>query len=206
MQSWSGTRIAIRLGGPALPRAFAAALAALAAALVLGLAGPMLPGARDPLAAAGLADAIGLVFVAGAGALAHLLARLTAEPVAPADAALAAAFAPVVLVPGLGVGALLVPLTLSLVVRGPGQRVVALMVQCTALAVAAAAPASGSGAALVCAIMPGIAWVAALRGCRGAANDNPSMERMERFDQDSKLLHFACYARADSIPGKWGVS
>ncbi len=74
--------------------------------------------------------------VAGAGLIAHHLARLTVLPRAdPFAAALAATLVAAATLPGLGVAALIVPQLLALpALAGPRRdRVVALLVQCIAI-------------------------------------------------------------------------
>lgn len=200
--------VTIRFGGRAPPRALTAALAALAATLAAGLAGPALPGAWSWLMPRGEYAVAGLATIGGAGLLAWHLARMSAVPVRAGKAALAAAIAPLLLVPGIGAGALIVPAAIALdgARRDRGQRVVALMVHCGAAAALAALAAGLAAAAPASVIVLISSWVAALRSCRCAANDNPSMERVVRIADDSKLPPRSCYANRDSIPGKWGVS
>jgi hypothetical protein len=185
-------------------RAPLAAIAALALTLLLGRSGAPLPLFRGgPIELAGLAG------IAGFGMLAWHLARLTALPLAePVMAALAAALIPVLLLPGLGANALIMPVAagLWLLFRRPGQRVVALMVQCGALAPAAGPPGGDFATGFVYATMLGTALILICKDLSGAANDNPSMERVKHCAGDSRLMGSACYAKAESIPGKWGVS
>jgi hypothetical protein len=185
-------------------RAPLAALAALVLTLALGRSGAPLPLFRGaPL------ELSGLVAVTGFGLLAWHLARLTALPLAePVMAALAAALIPALMLPGLGANALLGPVAAGfwLFFRHPDQRVVALMVQCGALAAAASPPDGDFAGGFIYATTLGIALILLGRGLPGAANDNPSMERVKHKAGDSKLMGSACYANAESIPGKWGVS
>jgi hypothetical protein len=178
-----------------------AAIAALGVTLALGRTGPALAlFAGVPIEWAMLAP------IAGAGLLAWHLARLTILPLAESPgAALTAALIPPLLMPGLGLGGLIPPLILSLWVasRHRDQRVVALMVHCGALAGAAGSAGSLLVINVVYATMLGFALFLALRALSGAANDNPSMERI---GSSSRLPDFAHYARSESIPGKWGVS
>lgn len=191
-----------------LRRAFArqgalpAAAGALAATLLLGWAAPA------PLPALPL-TLVGMAGVAGLGLLAWLIAKLTVLPLAdPRTAALAAALIPPTLFPGMGGQAFIVPMILALWMgwRRNDQRVVALMVQCGAIAAIAGAAAMGLAVSFVIATILGFAWFFAVRTLSGAANDNPQMERVERFGGDSSLPHPSCYAKGESSPGKWGVS
>lgn len=173
-------------------RAGFAALAALGVTLILGWAAPVPP-------------PFGWVFgglggVLGLGLLAWHLARLTVMPLAdPITAALAAALVAIALLPGLGPHALLAPAILSLwsVWRQNGQRVVALLVQCGAAAEWAATAVNQIGFTFVSETMLGIAAFLVLRGTCGAANDNPSMERIVT---NSWLLANPCYAKDLASP------
>lgn len=191
-----------------LRRAFArqgpllAAAGALALTLLLGWSKPV------PLPALPL-TLVGMAGVAGLGLLAWLIARLTVLPLAdPFTAALAAALIPVTLFPGMGGQAFAVPMILALWMgwRRQDQRVVALMVQCGALASLAGVAAMGLAGSFVTATILGFAGFFAVRTLSGAANDNPQMERVERFAGYSRLPPPACYAKGESSPGKWGVS
>jgi len=178
-------------------RAFLAAAGALLLTLALGWSAPA-PLPADMVFA-------GLAAVVGFGLIAWQLARLTILPLAdPVLAALAAALAGVVLLPGLGPQALIPSVILSLWVgwRRNDQRIVALMVQCGAFVAWAANPINHIGYGSVSVIMLGFALVMTLLDPSGAANDNPSMKRIP---DDSWLLESACYDIGESSPGKWGV-
>lgn len=183
-----------RVPGPMA--ALAAAAAALAATLLLGLTG-----APTPLFRGAPFEIAGLPAVAGFGLLAWHFARLTALPLAgPAPAALIAALAPALLLPGLGAGALAVPAAIALLMlwTDASRRVVALLVQCGALAAAAEPPGGNFHNGFVYATMLGAALFLAARSLSGAANDNPSMERE---GQISPLPPASCYASGDSQSG-----
>lgn len=176
-------------------------MAALLAMLCLARFGPATPLFRGlPIEWAILAP------IAGFGLLAWHFARLTILPLAEsASAALAATLILALTLPGLGILALILPVTLSIGIGWchPAQRVVALMVQCGAIAGVVGAERGDFLSGFVYATMLGTALFLVLRGLSGAANDNPSMERSV---STTRLLEFAVYARSDSIPGKWGVS
>jgi hypothetical protein len=194
---------------PATPlaryRATIAAVGTLIAVLVLGQGGVPAPSLATLTYQAAWFGTAGLATVTGAGLLAHHLARLTILPRPdPLAASLLATLIATALLPGIGAPALIVPAILSLAAawRDPGQRVVALLVQCgAALSLASGGPSTGiDGCA--CVIMLVAAAFAGLHSKRAAANDNPSMERNE---PDSKLPPFACYANQVPIRGNWGV-
>jgi hypothetical protein len=143
---------------------------------------------------------IGMAGVAGLGLIAYLFARLTTLPLAdPRAAGLAAALIPYALLPGVGVQALIVPVSLSLWLawRRPEQRVVALMVQCGALTglVSGAQPDAVNHFFFV--TIHGIALFFILNALSGCANDNPSMERM---GGETWLPQPAHYARTVRFP------
>lgn len=191
-----------------LRRAFARQGPLLAAASALGLTLLLGWAAPAPLSALPL-TLVGMAGVTGLGLLAWLIAKLTILPLAdPRTAALAAALIPPALFPGIGGQAFAVPMILALWLawRRNDQRVVALMVQCGALASLAGAPAMGPGASCAIATILGFAWFFAVRTLSGAANDNPQMERVERFSGSSRLPPPSCYAKGQPSPGKWGVS
>ena len=173
-------------------RAAFAALAAVALTLTLGWVSPISP--PFGWVFGGLAGVLGL------GLLAWHFARLTAVPVAdPLAAALAAALGAAALLPGLAPQALVVPVILSLWVawRRNDQRVVALLVQCGALATVSATTINQFGFTFITVTILGIASFMALRSASAAANDNPSMERIAT---NSWLLENAGYASARGIP------
>jgi hypothetical protein len=195
------TRMAMLRRGTARRGAVLAAIAALAATVLLGWSDPAsLGGTPQTLA--------GMGAVAGLGLLVWLIARLTVLPLAdPSTAALAAALVPPVLFPGIGDAALAVPVLLAVWMgwRRSDLRGTALLVPCGALAIWSDLPATGPAAGPVIAAMLGLAWILAVRTLSGAANDNPQMERLERFPEDSRARQTSCYATKESIPGKWGV-
>jgi len=152
----------------------AAAAGALGLTLLLGWASPA------PLLAINL-TLIGMAGVTGLGMLAYLLARLTTLPLAdPRMAGLATSLIPYALFPGVGVQALAVPAILSLCLawKRPEQRVVALMVQCGALAGLVSGAESDAVNHFIFATIHGIALFFIVNALDGSANDNPSMERM----------------------------
>ena len=77
------------------------------------------------------------------------------------------------------------------------------MVQCGALAGLTASADGDFPLGFLYATMLGTALFLTARGLSGAANDNPSMERVVQIQ---KLPRPVRYASADSHPGKWGVS
>lgn len=159
-------------------RAAFAALAALALTLALGWAAPVAP----PLGwvAGGLAGVLGL------GLLAWHVARLTVLPSAdPLIAALAAVLIAAALLPALAPGAGIVPAILAFWAgwRRPAQRVVALLVQCGALAMVSASAVNQIGFTFVSETMLGFAGFLVISGGLGPANDNPSMERILSFSR-----------------------
>ncbi|NML06437.1 hypothetical protein [Sphingomonas sp. G-3-2-10] len=183
-------------------RAILAALGGLAATLTLGWSG----GAPLPRIDSAVLSA--LMTIAGVGALAWHFARLTILPLAdPRLAALIPALTAAILAPGMGMGALLAPAILSFWAawRCPEQRLVALMVQCGALATIAFDMVNAAAACSLTVMMLGIAWFSAAKSLSRAANDNPSMERTISNNLMPGAL--ACDNKVtDSIPGKWGVS
>lgn len=170
------------------------ALAGLAAPLALALAG---------------GDINRLLLVAAAGLAGWHFARIAGLPrVDPLAAALPMALMGAALLPIPAVAALILPVLAALLLaRGRRlDRVVALMVQCGALLTLATAAGSGLALALTPAFLFVLSVICARSELSDAANDNPSMERVKHNPEDSKLPGSACYASADSIPGKWGVS
>jgi hypothetical protein len=177
--------------------ALPAALAAAGATALLGLLGPALPGPWQPLTELGLLPLMGLVLAGGTGLLAYHFARLTVAPTPWLDAATPAAILPLILIPGIGTAALFVPLGLAIrLARGnPRQRVVALMVQCGALAVALEPLAGPFATCFVTVTMLGTALFFAVNHDQIAANDNPSMERS---GVNSRMPQLRVYASTDS--------
>jgi hypothetical protein len=176
-------------------RAAFAALGALILTLILGWSNPVAPQVGWMLG--------GLSGVLGLGLLAWHLARLTALPMAdPLLAALAAGLIAAALLPALAPQAAFVPAILALwaSLARPGQRVVALLVQCGALAWASAAPVNQIGLTFGAATMLGFAGFLIVSRGLGPANDNPSMERSLT---NSSLMPARCYAnnRANSESG-----
>lgn len=150
----------------------AAALAALAATLLLGAFRPALPGPAGLLSW----ELLGLAITGGTGFLAWHLARLTAlPPASPARAAMPAALIPLVVLPQLGVAALLVPAALAFALLSR-ERFAAPLALTGTLAALGAGPAM---AAIAGATMLAAAWLCRAR-CP-AANDNPSLERSPLF-------------------------
>ncbi len=184
-------------------RAAIGASGALVATCVLGWIPlqPPLPGLGWAAGAAGAPDLQDLATVAGAGLLAWHLARLTVSPTARMpESALIAALIAVVSLPGLGAGALLVPILLAFCDgwRRNDQRVVAFLVQCGAILAAAGASGGTVTNGFACAIMLAATGFSAIRPASGAANDNPQMERP---GLDSRLPLGLCYDNGDSQPG-----
>lgn len=184
------------------PSAILAALGGLIATLTLGTIG------ATPLPRPDSAVLNALMAIAGFGALAWHFARLTILPLADLRlAALIPALTVAILAPGMALTVLLAPAILAFwaVRRCPEQRLVALMVQCGALAAVTLGMVNASTACAFTVMMLGIAWFLAAKSLSGAANDNPSMERSPSNNPmpgapacDNKVT--------DSIPGKWGVS
>ncbi len=179
-----------------------AALGALAATLLLGMAGPALPGVAALLPW----GAFGLALVTGAGLLAWHLARLTAVPTGQAGlagAALPAALLPILALPSIGTAALAVPALLAAAAlrRGPVQRVVALLVQCGAAAALTAVPGDLFAACFVTGTMLAAAWISLRSIEPRAANDNPSMERAPGFWLLPVSVTYARENPRDSLSG-----
>jgi hypothetical protein len=175
-------------------RVVAASIAVTALALPLAIG----PAAPNPL-----------LLVAGAALAGYHFARLAAQPrVDPLTAALPMSLAGAALLPAAAAAALIVPLAVALILARSGRltRIVALLVQCGVLAALAAAAGSIVAAAAAPSFFLVLSMITAGKELSDAANDNPSMERVKRFPEDSKLPHSACYASSESIPGKWGVS
>lgn len=150
------------------------ALAALAATLLLGTNGAPLHGAAGLLSW----GMFGLVLVSGAGLLAWHLAQLTVLPLPRgglAVGALPAALVPLLVLPQIGAGALLVPLALAIrgAVRDSAQRPAALALTC--------APLCADSAAMLTLLL-GASLCLSLRAAHAsAANDNPALGRGARF-------------------------
>lgn len=173
-------------------RAFFAALGALILTLVLGWSVPVAPLTGWTLG--------GLLGVIGLGILAWHLARLTALPAAdPLLAALASGLIATASLPALAPQVAFVPAILALWagLERPGQRVVALLVQCGALAWLSAASVNQIGLSFGAATLLGFAGFLIVSRGLGPANDNPSMERTLT---DSPLIPAACYANIRANP------
>lgn len=179
----------------------AAAAAGFAAACALGSIGATAPGLAWAARTAGVPDLAGLALVVGLGLLAWHIARLTVSPTADArEAALLAALIAVVSLPGLAIGAVTVPLLLS-IFGGWGrkdQRVVAVLVQCGATLAALAGPNEPLLYCFAGAMMLAATGFALRRPASGAANDNP---QMERAGPDSGVPISMCYVIGDSQSG-----
>ena len=159
-------------------RAAFAALGALLLTLLLGWSAPVEP-VTDWMIG-------GLAGVLGLGLLAWHFARLSVLPTAdPLIAALAAVLIAAALLPALAPSAVIVPAILAFWAgwRQPRQRVVALLVQCGALATVSASAVNHIGYTFVSETMLGIAGFLAIFEGLGPANDNPSMERMITFSR-----------------------
>lgn len=173
-------------------RAAFAALGALLITLVLGWSTPVAPPAGWMIG--------GLSGVLGLGILAWHLARLTVLPTAdPLLAALAAALIATATLPALAPQAAFVPAILALwaSLAHPRQRVVALLVQCGALTWLSVAPVNQIGFTFAAETMLGFAGFLLIFKSLGAANDNPSMERILT---KSPLIPAPCYATVRSNP------
>jgi hypothetical protein len=173
-------------------RAALAALGALALTLLVGWSAPVAPPFGWMLG--------GLAGVLGLGLLAWHVARLTALPTAdPLLAALAASLTATALLPALAPQTVLVPSILAILTgwRRAEQRVVALLVQCGALAAVAAGIVNQIGFTFVSVTMLGFAGFLTLSRGSEASNDNPSMERILT---NSRLMQPACYARERRNP------
>ncbi len=154
-------------------RAALAAVGAVALTLLLGWTVPVAPPAGWTVG--------GLMGVLGLGTLAWHVARLTGMPAAdPLAGALAAALIAVALLPGLGPFAATVPASLAFWIawRRADQRVVALLVQCGAIATVSAGPVNQIGFTFAGVTMLGFAGFFVIYRFVGPANDNPSMERI----------------------------
>lgn len=149
-----------------------AALATLATTFALATFGPAV---AAPARLLGW-EAFGLAVTGGAGLLAWHLAALTALPAAaPARAAMPAALIPLLVLPQAGAAALLVPAALALALPRPDRFAAGF-----ALAGTLAALGTGPFAQIVAGVtMLATAWLCRARS--PAANDNPSLERLERF-------------------------
>ncbi|RYD59249.1 MAG: hypothetical protein EOP60_02190 [Sphingomonadales bacterium] len=183
-----------------------AALGALAATLGLGLAGPALPGVVPLFGWGGL----GLLLAGSAGMLAWHVARLSTTPAGisgQAGAALPAAILALT-VPSIGAFALIVPCAVAILCarRDSEQRVAALAVLSGALALFASLGASPLLGALVCAAIPAIAWLCLRGAALAAANDNPSMERLEEIWPLHPHASYATNGKGNSESGSWGVA
>jgi len=195
------TRFAQRRAG------FCAAIAALVATAALAA----LPGGHavpDVTLIASLFGApmlAGLSGVAATGLVAWLIASLSIQPLAPpARAALAASLTALLLFPGGNITALAVPVALAPALAAeaaPGNRTVAIMVQCGAILALAVGGADMPTLGYLAVTILGYAGFEAFRGSSGAANDNPSLERT---GHDSSVPAGFCYAsmHIGSIPGK----
>ncbi|WP_448661809.1 hypothetical protein ACG3SL_14155 [Sphingomonas sp. CJ20] len=167
---------------PAMP----ASTAAVAGVLALGGFGATIPGWWDVLRGTPLVGLLGLLVAGGAGLLAFHLACVAGERVAARTrgwrAPLVAALIPVAAIPGMGAGALAVPLVVAaLLLLRPapaGQRAVALAGAIGALAglvaVALQSPLAGCFGSVT--MLGSACFLIALRPM-GAANDNPRVER-----------------------------
>ncbi|UZK67543.1 hypothetical protein [Sphingomonas sp. M1-B02] len=179
-------------------RPLAIALYALGGTLLLGVAGPAMPGLWELLGALGLLPLLGLVLAGGAGLLACHLAQLTAVPLGRASfakAALPAFLIPAAAIPAMGVAALLPPLAIAVILarRVPEQRDAGLIATLGTLAGLAAAGLGnawlGSGASIA---MLAAAWLSLHRSGKPAGNDDPGLERMRDI---MRLPEGAAYAR-----------
>lgn len=178
----------------------AAAIGALVATLALGRIGPSISIWSDTPAMG-----VALAVIAGIGILCWYIAKLTVLPLADSRSAALIAALMALLLPGAGIGGLALPVGLSLWLawRNPSQRVIALMVHCSALTAVTGAAQAGSAGGFAYATTIGLAAILTLRDLPGAANDNPSMERsVPRWRLPANAVH----ARCESIPGMWGVS
>ncbi|MCW3836331.1 hypothetical protein ACFQ1E_11110 [Sphingomonas canadensis] len=184
-------------------RPLIAAAAVLAATLALGwgMAAPAAPGFALISGALHMPELGVLPAVAGAGLIAHHLARLSTLPRAdPADSALGAALIACATLPGLSLWAIL-PAALAAIpglFAAGGKRLVAAMVQCIAILSVLGAAGSEAVTCFAYAAMLAGGRIALLRPRSGAANDNPSMERAGQFSQ---LLAAQCCASGDSQSG-----
>ena len=182
------------------------ALGALAGTLTLGLVGTALPGPTPLFGWGGL----GLLLAGCAGLLAWHVARLSVMPAGPsgqAGAALPAAILALA-VPGTGAAALIMPCALAFLAarRDSGLRIAALAVLSGALAFLVTAPASPVLGAFACAMIPGIAWLSLRSAVLAAANDNPSMERLEEIWPLHPHASYANQGAGNSESGSWGVA
>ncbi|RYD54221.1 MAG: hypothetical protein EOP60_08170 [Sphingomonadales bacterium] len=180
-----------------------AAVAAFGATLLLGQFGPALPSVRPLLGWGGL----GLVLSGCAGLLAWHCANLSLGPGRPsglAGAALPSALLALV-VPQVGVGALLLPCGLAVLVarRDSALRIPALVVHCGGAALLVGALLQPWIGAIIAAAVPALAW-AAMRGTMGtAANDNPSLERMADIWPLQHAHTYANVQQRTTNPGPW---
>ncbi|RYY25912.1 MAG: hypothetical protein EOP62_12400 [Sphingomonadales bacterium] len=182
------------------------ALAALAATLVLGLAGPTLPGVAPLFGWSGL----GLLLAGSAGMLAWHVARMRGTPAGrsgDAGAALPAAIL-ALSVPSLGAAALILPCVLAIrcARRDPDQRVAARVVLSGALALLVGSLSGGLLGALACAAIPAIAWFCRHGAAMHAANDNPSLERLGEIWSLHRKPSYAIQGTGTSESGTWGVA
>lgn len=183
-----------------------AALAGVAATLALGLAGPRLPGVVPLFGWGGL----GLLLAGCAGLLAWHVARMRTTPAGPmgmAGAALPAAILALAC-PSLGAAALLAPVALAIrcIQSDSDARLPGLVVLSGALAMLASVFASPFPGAFACAMIPAIAWVCWGRAALQAANDNPSMERLEEIWPLHGAASYANQGNKKSESGSWGVA
>lgn len=182
-------------------RPLVVALAALALTLALGRFGSPAPGFARVAAWLDSPQLAALAAVAGAGLIAHHLARLSILPRADSAAgALPAALVAAATMPGIGVAALAIPAILALAAAraAPRERVVALLVQCGAISWAATASINHIGEYFATAAVLVVCVFSMTYQLSGAANDNPHMKRKYR---DSRLPISPCYAREDSQTG-----
>ncbi|MES2987988.1 MAG: hypothetical protein V4808_08785 [Pseudomonadota bacterium] len=182
------------------------ALGAAGSTLLLGLAGPALPGIVPLFGYGGL----GLLLAGCAGLLSWHVARMRATPAGPsgkAGAALPAAILALA-IPSLGAAALLVPVALAIrCARADSDaRVPALAMLSSALALLASVAASPFLGAFACATIPAIAWFSRGTAALQAANDNPSLERLEEIWPLHPLAGYASKGRGNSESGSWGVA
>lgn len=182
-----------------------AALLALAATLALGRAGPALPSVAPLFGWGGL----GLLLVGCAGILAWHIARMSATPAGvsgEAGAALPAAIL-ALCIPAIGAAALLAPCALAILCarRDSGSRAAALAMLSGTLAMLAGGSNPFLGA-LACAAIPAIAWLSLRGSALVAANDNPSLERLEEIWPLHSNATYANQAAGNSESGSWGVA
>lgn len=183
-----------------------AALAAFSGTAMLGLAGPALPGAAPLFAWGGL----GLLLTGSMGLLAWHVARLRVTPGGPAgDAGAALPAALLALsIPAIGAAALLLPCALAILCarRDSEQRTPALAASSGALALLACLAAHPFLGAFASATIPAIAWVSMRGAVLHAANDNPSLERLDDICSLQPCASYAKQGPGNSESGSWGVA